>query len=122
MARKPGLKKAETWQEKLHEIEFSNPELETLKKLYASHSDNPSDLLAEIIVDNASIKLRSSEHYGSYTISYTLDKDHPKYPGHSWWFWDDDLLRGLTVMGIFVRTMLPDWLETGRTTKRSGLW
>lgn len=111
-----------SWRLKVHEVKFSPAEIVKLRELDEKQNSNLHDVLEALVVDNCGLKVRSTEFYGSYTFSYTIDKAHPTHPGHSWWFYDTDLGRGIRVMGIFVEMYLGDVIAGGVEKQQAGLW
>lgn len=96
------------WRAKVHEIDFTAEEREKLKQLYIAEDADVEEMLESLVVDNAKVKVGSSEYYSSYTFSYTFDKNHPTYPGHSFWFYDVDLCRGVWALKFYIQSWLPD--------------
>lgn len=122
MAGKGHSKVGGNWQDKIHELEFAETEKNTLKTLASADKRDTIGQLVDLIVDNNSLKVKSAEYFDSYTVSYTLDRSHPKYPGHTFWFWHNDIAQGIAVMAAFVETMLQDHLESGLPGPKRGQW
>lgn len=110
------------WRSKVHEIDFSKDELAKLKRLYAVANTHMDQLMTTLVVDNCGIKVRSTEYYNCYTISFTFDKKHPTHGGHSYWLYDTDILRGLWAIDFYLREWLPDAVENGVMREDKGLF
>lgn len=101
---------------------FEGSELDTIRVLVEADVRPLGDVLLDLVVDNAALRIKSSEHYSSYTFSFTLDKDHPKWPSHTVWFYDTELDRGIRVMSAFATTLMLDYLAGERIQTTQGLW
>lgn len=110
------------WQDRVHQLEFTQDQIDKLKAADQRTDVSLHDVLVGLAVDNNSIRVKSVEFHGSYTFSYTLDKNHPQFPGHTWWFYDIDVGRGLRAMSMFVEMFLPDWTDPTNVKEQSGLW
>ena len=122
MAAKGRKNDSGNWQDRVHQIEFDEPEKITLKTLVDADNRPTIERLKALVVDNNSVKVKSAEYFDSYTISYTLDKTHPKYPGHTFWFWHHSIEEGISILAAFVETMLQDHLEQGAPPTQKSVW
>lgn len=122
MARNKSSRVTDDWRKRTHEVQFTATELDTIRVLVDADDRDLEAVLLDLVVDNAAFRIKSSEHYSSYTFSYTLDRDHPKYPAHTVWFYDTSLARGVRVMSAYVQTLMADYLAGDRITEAQGLW
>lgn len=110
------------WRDRVHQIEFTQPQLEALKILVEADSRSIGEVLQDLVSDDLSIKLKSVDHYSSYTFSVTLPKHDPVAAGHTYWYYDTDLLRGVRVMSALVDELLWQIREEAVNKDRTSLW
>lgn len=122
MARNSLNGSTEDWKNRTHEVRFDTDHIQKIRAAVEQDKRSLHDVFGSLVLDNNALKVKSVEFYGSYTISYTLDKNHPVYPSHTWWFYDDDFARGIRVMSFFVNEMLEDWVGHDKVKTGLGLW
>lgn len=110
------------WRSKVHQVEFTQPQLESLKVLVEADSRSIGEVLLDLVTDNLAIKFKAVDHYSSYTISITLPKDDPVAPSHTYWYYDTDLLRGVRVASAVVSELLWQIRDEAATKKPMSLW
>lgn len=105
---KNGDKGNPSWQDRVHELQFTGSELETIKVLVKADSRALGEVILDLCVDNAAVKVKSVEYFSSYSISYTYDKHHPELGGHTFWFYAVDIEQGVKILSAFLQEMGPE--------------
>lgn len=93
------------WQAKTHEVKFTDSQLKAIQVLVESDKRSLKEVILKLCVDNAGVKIRYSEWASSYTVSYTFDKHHPNWGGHSFWLWCLDPEKGIKALSALVGEM-----------------
>ena len=106
MSKKNGRLAEAAWQDRVHQLRFTDAQLVLLREGVENDQRSFHDVIVDLVADNCALKVKGVEYYSSYTVSCTLDKAHPDYPGHTFWFYDTDLGRGVRVMSLFVSQFL----------------
>lgn len=117
-----GKASSENWQDRVHEVQFTEPMVKTLDVLIAGDNRPFSDVILDLAVNNSSIKVKSVEYYNSYTVSYTLDKSDPEYPSRTVWFYCSDPITGVRVMSAMVAQMRDEIFGQGLNSPVQGPW
>lgn len=98
------------WSDFVHDVSVDSEEAERIRTFVLQDERPIEAVICEIIVDNASLKVKSVEYYNSYAISYAPDKKHPKMGGHTFWFYHTEPIAGIRALSYMLE-FWPDYFE-----------
>lgn len=117
-----GKNRPQSWQDRTHLVEFESDEIVKIREAVKKDGRPLEQVFESLCVDNNALRVKSTEFYNCYTFSFTFDKHHPQWPGHSFWFYHGQVLEGCRVMSWYVEHYLKDLKPSDIGTSQHTLW